>query len=252
MPLKKNVFIQIEKFNWKNFALANEISKKVGNGLYILLINIQEEDRAYIEERISGFQFQYFESYDEARAFLNEFNPDIIFLTQQKLNPFEHIFRLTDAEKFLKGLNEFNTVLLWEDSEKIESILINIDLETFTEKFLDLSYKFASRITDNFKFIYSFYESFYEYRLMKTHTSDEAKQLLNEMLEEHTNKIKSLLNKVVGEDRYTLEIIKGDPKKEVPYYLRKNGYDMLIINKSIEDKESYIENTENSVGIFLD
>ncbi len=256
MAFTKNVFIQIETFNWKNFFLALGVSKKLGNGLFLVLINFSEEEENSILKKIKekgiDIEFSSFSDFGEARTFLDEFKPDLVILTQQKLNPFEHIFHLTDGEKFIKGLNEFNTLLLWEDAEKVEKILINIDLETSTEKYIKLAFKFASSITKNYDFVYSFYESFYEHRLSKTHATDEAKQLVAQMFEEHVDRIKNLIAKSLKGKEVSLKLIKGDPKKEVPYYSRKNNYDLLLINQSIEDKESYIENTENSVGILLD
>ncbi len=256
MAFTKNVFVQIEIFNWKNFFLALELSKKLGNGLSLILIKFSEEEKNKILDEIRekgiDINFSSFDDFGEARTFLDEFKPDLVILTQQKLNPFKHIFFLTDAEKFIKGLNDFNTLLLWEDAEKIEKILINVDLETSTEKYVELAFQFASSITENYDFVYSFYESFYEYRLSKTHATEEAKQLVAQMFEEHVDRIKNLIAKTLKGKEVSLKVIKGDPKKEVPYYLRKNNYDLLLINQSIEDKESYVENTENSVGILLD
>ncbi len=255
MDFSKNVFVQIGNFNWNNFSLAKDISKKLGNGLYIVLVDIDEETISSIKERLKhlndNFHINVFSSISEAKTFLEELKPTLVMVTQEKVEPLVHVFKLTDAEKFVKGLEDFNILLLWEEAEKIGKILINIDYETSTEKYIKLSYEFSSKIAEEFDFVYSFYESFYEHKLRKTHTEDEAKQLLAKMFEEHIESIEEKIEKALGK-RIPIKVIKGDPKKEVPYYSRIHGYDLLIINRSIEDKESYIENTENSIGILLD
>ncbi|NPA53613.1 MAG: hypothetical protein GXO21_02985 [Aquificae bacterium] len=256
MEFKKNVFVQIEKFNWKNFSLAKDIAQKLGNGLYIVLVSFDKEEEEKIRKEVSKVcpnnKINSFSSFGEAKTFLEDFKPTLVMLSQEKINPLLHIFKHTDAEKFIKGLNNFNILLLWEEAEKAEKILINIDYETATEKYIQIAYSFTSKVAKEFSFIYSFYESFYEHMLMKTHADEEAKQLVAEMFKEHILEVKNLLKRALGGEDLPLLVIKGDPKKEVPYYSRTHGYDILIINHSIENKESYIENTENSIGIFLD
>ncbi len=256
MTFKKNVFVQIDKFNWKHFYLAKDIAKALGNGLYIVLVGFSEEKKEKVDKQLKDAGFSYdiklFETTGEAKAFLEEMKPDLVIISQEKVDPFIHIFKITDAEKFVKKLNEYNLLLLWEDTEKIEKILINMDYETATEEYVKISFEFASKVAKEFEFIYSFFESFYEYRLRKTHPDEEAKQLLTQMFEEHVGKIKDVMKKAIGDNPVKLRVIKGDPKKEVPYFSRTHKYDLLIINAHIEDRESYIENTENSVGIFLD
>lgn len=255
MDFSRNVFIQIENFNWKNFALAKEISKKLGNGLYVVLVGFEKEEENKIKKRLNEIEttlhINVFSSIGEAKTFIQDFKPTLVMVTQEKVNPLVHVFKLTEAEKFVKGLNDFNILLLWEDSQKIEKILINLDYDTVTETYIKLAYEFSSKVSKEFDFVYSFYESFYENKLKKTHADEEAKKLLIEMFEEHVQTLEEKLKEAIGKE-ISLKVIKGDPKKEVPYYSRTHNYDLLVINQSIDDKESYIENTENSIAILLD
>ncbi len=256
MDFTRNVFVQIETFNWKNFSLAKEIAKKLGNGLYIVLVGFDEEEEKKIKEEVEKVcpnnKINSFSSFGEAKTFLEDFKPSLVMVSQEKIDPLVHVFKLTEAEKFIKGLNEFNILLLWEEAETADKVLINVDYETSTEKYIQIAYDFATKVSKEFTFIYSFYESFYEYRLMKTHADEEAKKLVAEMYKEHVSTVKSLIKRALNREDLPLLVIKGDPKKEVPYYSRTHKYDILLINQSIESKESYIENTENSIGIFLD
>ncbi len=255
MDFSRNVFVQIEHFNWNNFALAKEISKKLGNGLYVVLVDFDQQEQDKVIKRLkeidASIHINTFSSLGEAKTFIDDFKPTLVMVTQEKVNPLIHVFKLTEAEKFVKGLNDFNILLLWEETQQIEKVLINLDYETTTEEYIKLAYEFASKISKEFDFIYSFYESFYENRLRKTHADEEAKKILIEMFEEHVHTLEEKIEKALGK-KMGLKVVKGDPKKEVPYYSRTHNYDLLVINQSIEDKESYIENTENSVAILLD
>ncbi len=256
MDFTRNVFVQIEKFNWKNFSLAKDIAKRLGNGLYIVLVSFDKDEEEKIKKEVAKVcpnnKINSFSSFGEAKTFLEDFKPSLVMISQEKIDPLLHVFKLTEAEKFIKGLTNFNILLLWEEAEKADKILINVDYETATERYIQIAYDFASKVAKEFTFIYSFYESFYEYRLMKTHADEEAKKLVAEMFKDHVSTVKTLIKNALGKEDMPLLVIKGDPKKEVPYYSRTHEYDILIINQSIDSKESYIENTENSIGIFLD
>ena len=256
MPVNKIIFLQKDHLNLNNLKAVKDIAHKLDKKLIILLIDIPEEEKEKVKEILSESKIHYEIKnqleYDEAKEEIKSEKPDLLVITQEKVSPLEHIFRTTSSEKLIKGFENIDILMLLEDVSSINKILINVDKETSTSFYIYSSYLFASKLNVEFDFITSFYESFYEYRLRKTHPDEEAKQLVADLFKEHLEVVRRKIADGLKGARAELLIIKGDPKKEIPYYARKKGYDLLIINENISDKESYIENSETSVAIFKD
>jgi len=256
MPVDKIIFYQKEKVNFKNLKIVKTITKKLERKLILLLIEVPQQEIEKVELFLEGEGIQ-FEIKDRIEAGLlkeeiRKEKPDLFVLTQEKISPLEHIFRITSSEKMVKELENVNVLLLWEDAEEINKVLINVDKETATPFYIKSTFLFVKKLGVKFDFITSFYESFYEFRLRKTHPDEEAKQILLQLFEEHVETVKRKIAESLKGEKAELVVIKGDPKKEIPYFARRKGYDLLIINEHIEDRDSYIENSQNSVGIFKD
>ncbi|ACO04902.1 MAG TPA: hypothetical protein DEP48_05770 [Persephonella sp.] len=239
-----------------NFSILKDLAKKLDEEVVILvsdLDNIPKDsiERDLINEGIN-YKIEVKSSLDEGIEFVKSYSPDLLVLTKEKIDPLEHIFHHTYCEKILEEFESTNILALQEDTDTLKNGLIYVSKDHSTVDFIKSSKYFADRVLENYKFIYSFYEDFYEKRLVKTHTEGEAKQIIAEMFREHVDTVRSLIAKAVGEEKTELLVIKGDPKKEIPYYARKNNYDLLIFNRGVEDINSFIENSETSIGIFLD
>lgn len=256
MPVNEIIFYQEEKVSFNNLKVAKYIAEKLGKKLILLLVDIPEEDKEKIVKELStnniDFEIRNQIKPPEVKEKITEEKPDLLILTREKISLLKHIFKGSPSEKFVLSLENVDILLLQEDVEKIEKILINVDKETSTPFFISQSFEFANKISSDVKFITSFHESYYEISLQKTHPEDEAKKIVLELFNEHISIIKEKIAKALKGKKTELIIVKGDPKKEVPYYARRNGYDLLIINENIGNKESYIENSEMSVGIFKD
>ena len=256
MPVNEIIFLQKENVNFNNLKVASFISQKLKKKLILFLVDIPENQKEKVKDQLFSLnidfeirnQIEYREAKDEIKAE----KPDLFIITREKISPFEHIFKITSSERFIKGFEYIDILLLQEDCDKIEKILINVDRETSTLYYIKSAFTFAKKLGVGFQMITSFYEIFYENRLKKTHPDEEAKQLVADLFKEHVDAVKEKIARSLEGENVELIVIKGDPKKEIPYYARKNQYDLLIINEDIKEKESYIENSEMSVGIFKD
>ncbi|WP_457641263.1 hypothetical protein [Persephonella sp.] len=256
MSFKKIVFFQYKKFNHKNFNLVKAISKKLDEELFILALEVDdfplEQIQQELQENNINYRIEIKDNFDESINVVKDYNPDLLILTKEKIDPLEHIFHHTYCEKILEEFENINVLALQEDKETLKTGLIYVSKDNATEEFIKIAKYFADNVLEDFKFIYSFYEDFYEKRLTKTHTEGEAKQIIAEMFKDHVDGIKSLIAKALGDQKVELLVIKGDPKKEIPYYARLKRYDILIFNRNVEDRESFIENSETSICILLD
>ncbi len=256
MPVDKIIFLQKGKINFNNLQVASFISHRLKKKLILFLIEIPENQKEKAKDQLFSldidFEIRNQIEYGEAKDEIKSEKPDLLIMTREKISPFEHIFKLTSSEKFIKGFEYINILLLQEDCKKIEKILINIDRDTSTLYYIKSAFSFAKKLGVDFQMITSFCEIFYENRLKKTHPDEEAKKLVSDIFKEHIDAVKRKIAESIGGENVELIVVKGDPKKEIPYYARKNLYDLLIINEDIEEKDSYIENSEMSVGIFKD
>jgi len=256
MPVNKVIFLQQDELNFNNLDIAVFISQKLQKKLVLYLVDIPQEQKEKATHILSSknvdFEIKNQLEFDEATEEIETEKPDLLILTQEKISPLEHIFRISTSEKLIKKLENLDIVMLKEDEKSIDKILINIDKESSTPYYIKSTYLFADKLGVDFELVTSFYESFYENRLRKTHPDEEAKQLVAELFKEHVDTVKRKIAEALKGDEAELIVIKGDPKKEIPYYARTHGYNLLIINENIKDRESYIENSETSVGIFKD
>lgn len=256
MPVNKIIFLQKDKVNFNNLKVVSFISQKLQKKLVLFLIDIPENQKEKVKDQLFSlnieFEIRNQIEYGEAKDEIKSEKPDLLIVTREKLSPFEHIFKIASSERFIKGFEYIDIILLQEDCDRIEKILINVDRETSTHYYIKSAFTFAKKLGIDFKMITSFYEIFYENRLRKTHPDEEAKELVLNLFKEHVDEVKRKIAESLEGENVELIIVKGNPKKEIPYYARKNQYDLLIINEDIEEKESYIENSETSVGIFKD
>ncbi|WP_457621884.1 hypothetical protein [Persephonella sp.] len=256
MLFERIVYFQYKQFNKNNFSVLKKIAKKLDEELIVLMCDVESFPREDIEKELTSeginFKIEIAQDLNEGINFVKNYSPDLLVLTKEKIDPLEHIFHHTYCEKILEEFENTNIIALQEDKDTMKTGLIYVSKDNSTEDFIRSSKYFADRILEDYKFIYSFYEDFYEKRLVKTHTEGEAKQIIAEMFREHVETVRSIIARAVGEEKTELLVIKGDPKKEIPYYARKNNYDLLIFNRGVEDINSFIENSETSIGIFLD
>ncbi|SNZ08174.1 hypothetical protein SAMN06265182_1196 [Persephonella hydrogeniphila] len=256
MPVNKIIFLQQKKLNFNNLDVAIFISEKLQKKLILYLIDIPQEEKekavSVLSSKDVDFDIKNQLEFDEATEEIEAEKPDLLIVTQEKISPLEHIFKITTSEKLVKKLENLDIIMLKEDEYRINKVLINIDKESSTPYYIKSAYLFASKLGVDFNMITSFYESFYENRLRKTHPDEEAKQLVAELFKEHIDTVKRKIAEALSGEEAELIIIKGDPKKEIPYYARTHEYDLLVINEDIKDRESYIENSETSISIFKD
>jgi len=185
---------------------------------------------------------------EKINDYIEKFSPDMIVLPHEKIDPMVHIFKHPITEKFVEKFDKTHVIFPLKETKDIQKSLIYIDPNNDTEAYIKSAFEILSRVSLA-EFIYSFHEEYFEYSLMKTHPEAEAKSIIKQLYEEGIEKSKQLIAKAIGKE-ITLKVIKGDPKKEVPFFAMTNDYDLLGININHEDKKSFIENTEISIGLF--
>ena len=255
MPFEKIAFIQIEKFNKNNFQIVKCISQRLGSTLYVFLLNIDGNTIVEVEKELKDeniiYHLKSFDDIKSLKSHISKENPDIVILTEEKINPLKHIFTHTPAEKLLKHVENFNIILLQEHEDNIQKALIYVTSKS-TDFYIKNSYEFIKKIIGKVTFVYSFYEDAYQVSIKKTHTEEEAEEILEAMFDEKKKDIDNKIKKVLKEEDYRLITILGEPKKDLNLFAKNKGYNFVIISSKVEDKNSFIENLQISLGIFLD
>ncbi len=255
MPFQKIAFVQIEEFNEKNFSIAKCISSKLNAQLFIFLLQIKADILPKIEEELKkeniSYQIKSFDEIKSLKSHIQQESPDIVILTEEKINPLKHIFTHTHAEKLLKHVENFNIILLQENEDNIQKALIYVTKDS-TEFYIKNSYEFINQIVGKVTFVYSFFEDAYQVSIKKTHTEEEAEEILEAMFDEKKREISQKIKKAINDKPYKLITILGEPKKDINLFAKGKGYNFLIISNTVEDKKSFIENLQISLGIFLD
>ncbi len=255
MPFQKIVFIQIEKFNVDNFQVVKDIAEKLNANLFVFLLKIPDDIFIKLERELKkeniNYQLKSFGDIKSLKSHLNSENPDIVILTEERINPLKHIFTHTHAEKLLKHVENYNIILLQENEDNIQKALIYVTKDS-TEYYIKSSYEFLSKVVGKVSFLYSFFEDAYQVSIKKTHTEEEAEEILEMMFDEKKKEINAKIKEAIGDKPYKLITILGEPKKDINLFAKSKGYNFLIISNHVEDKKSFIENLQISLGIFLD
>ncbi len=255
MTFQKIIFIQMEKFNEKNFNISQCIAGKLEAELLIFLYKLSGDVLTFIEEKLKGTNIKYriksFDDLKSLKATINKENPDLVILTEEKINPLKHIFTHTNAEKLLKTIEKYNVIFLQEDEDNIQKALIYVNKEV-SEFYIKTAYEFVKKIIGEVTFVYSFYEDFYELTIRKTHTEEEAEEIIEAMIEEKEKEIVRKIENAVQNQPYHLITILGEPKKEINLFAIERGFNFIIVNSKVKDKTAFIENLQVSLGIFLD
>jgi len=255
MPFQKIAFVQIEEFNEKNFSIAKCISSKLNAQLFIFLLQIEADILPKIEEELKkeniNYQIKSFDEIKSLKSHIQQESPDIVILTEEKINPLKHIFTHTHAEKLLKHVENFNIILLQENEDNIQKALVYVNKEV-SEFYIKTAYEFVKKVVGEVTFVYSFYEDFYEVTIRKTHTEEEAEEILSAMIEEKEKEIVRKIENAIENQPYHLITILGEPKKEINIFAIERSFNFVIVSSNVKDKTAYIENLQVSLGIFLD
>ncbi len=242
MNIKKIAFIIEEKRDLNLIPLVEELAKKLNAELKIFTI----------DSSITQFECIDTDVKSAIEKIINLHSPDLISLHKENVDVFKRIFKDPEYVKIAKKFKDNNFLFILDDTKAITKIGIAIDFPDdfdFSE-YAETSYNFCKSLGITPVFIFSFYEEYYEMALLKTHTEEEAREILEEMKQEKINRIKRILNKVAPQQDYQLVILSGEPKKEIPFYLHENKFDLGIISHHINDEEDYLENIEISIAIF--
>ncbi len=242
MNIEKIAFIIEEKRDLNLLPLIEDISKKLNAQLKIFTI----------DPSIAGYECIDTDIFSAIEKVINLYSPDLISLHKENVDVFKRIFKDPEYVKLAKKFKDNNFLFILDETKAISKIGIAIDFPDdfdFTD-YAQTSYNFCKALEVKPTFIYSFYEEFYEMALLKTHTEEEAREILEQMKQEKINKIKKILNKIAPQEDYELVVLSGEPKKEIPFYLHENKFDLGIISHHINDEEDYLENIEISIAIF--
>lgn len=225
--------------------VIKNIEKKLGVKIKLYTASL---DLSFIE----GAEYAENNLYDSIEYIINGEKPEILILTKHKFDPFSLIFSKPEFIKIAERYENTNLLFLDENIKSIDSIAIALDINNSInlDKYIDETYSFSKYLGIEPDFIYSFSPEYYELAVKKTHVEREAKTILEEMLNENVNRLKTHISKIVGGNAYKIKILQGEPKKEIPFFVNSNNYSITMINKSFNDKISYLENIEGSVGIF--
>ena len=255
MNFERIVFVQIDKFNNNNFNISVCVAKRLNSELSVFLFNINDHIVNEIESQLKGSGIKYtikkFKTVAELEESIDNVRPDIIMLTEEKINPLKHIFTHTKTEKILKYMEDYNLILLQENESDIQKAVIDIS-DTSTKYYIQNSYEFVKKIVGEVTFIYAFFEDAYQLSIKRTHTEEEAQDIMKVIFEEKKKEIIRKIEEAINGKEYKLLSFEGDPKKEIGYFAKEKGFNFLIIDNKIKDKQNFIENLQISLGIFLD
>ncbi|HIE59549.1 MAG TPA: hypothetical protein EYH43_04380 [Persephonella sp.] len=245
MIFKNVVFIIEDEGDLKFLSFIKNLATKLGVSLYYLTINPNltiDGNAKYISNNL-----------EETISYaLNSIKADLVIAHRKKIDPFKMIFLKPEYVKLAEKFSNARFLFLREDVSQINKIGVAIDFED-EENYIDYlkaSYEFSKALDIEPEFLFSFNQVYYETALTKTHTEEEARQIIQEMLETKINKIKENLAKALNGKEAILKVLKGEPKREIPFYIHENNFDICIISSKIKNKVSYLENIEVSIGIF--
>ncbi len=235
--------------------LSSKFARVFSSKLLVLVLEKKEGiDEKQIKDQLNQLNINY-QLYVEKNGikekitqYVENYSPDMIIIPHEKIDPMVHIFKHPATEKFVEKFDKTHIIFPLKETKDIQKSLIYVDPDSDTPEYLKSAFEILSRVSQ-VEFIYAFHEEYYEYSLMKTHPEEEAKRIIKQLYEEGLEKSKQLIAKAVGKE-IVLKVIKGDPKKEVPFFAFTNNYDLLGINIHHEDKKSFIENSEISIGLF--
>lgn len=245
MVFKNIVFIIEDEGDLRFLLFIENLATKLRASLYYLTINPNltiDGNSKYVSNNL-----------EETISYaLNSIKADLVITHRRKIDPFKMIFLKPEYVKLAEEFSSARFLFLREDVSQINKIGIAIDFEE-EENYVDYpkaSYKFSKALDIEPKFLFSFNQVYYETALTKTHTKEEAKQIIREMLETKVNKVKENLAKALNGKEAILKVLKGEPKREIPFYIHENNFDICIISSKIKNKVSYLENIEVSIGVF--
>jgi hypothetical protein len=245
MFFRNIVFVIEDEGDLKFLLFIENLATKLEASLYYLTINPNltiDGNAKYISKNL-----------EETISYaLNSIKADLVITHRKKIDPFKMIFSKPEYVKLAEEFNNARFLFLREDTSKINKIGIAIDFDDEEDyiEYIKVSYAFSKALDVEPEFLFSFNQVYYETALTKTHTVEEAKQIISEMLETKINKIKENLAKALNGEKAVLKVLKGEPKREIPYYIHENNFELCIISSHIKNKLSYLENIEVSIGIF--
>jgi len=178
--------------------------------------------------------------------------PDLIVVHKENVDPFKKIF---STPEYIKLSDKFKTqkfLFLKEDIKDVKKIGIVLDFEDdidFTQYLKD-AYDLSSIFDIMPEYIFSFYEKYYGAAVKKTHPEDEAQDIINKIKNEKIEKFQKSLAKALEGKPANLKILKGDPKKHIPYYLNENSFDIAVLSYNLHNEIHYIENIDISIAII--
>ncbi|NPA51443.1 MAG: hypothetical protein GXO22_00935 [Aquificae bacterium] len=255
MELNTILLVFPEQVVENTLYLASKFTKAFNSKLIILILEKKEhQNEETIKMKLNQLNLNYqlfIEKNgikDKINQYVDKYLPDLIIIPHEKIDPMVHIFKHPATEKFVEKFDKTHILFPIIEAKDIQKSIIYIDPDSDNEQYIKASFEILSKVSHT-EFIYAFHEEYFEYSLIKTHPEDEAKRIIKELYQEGIEKSKQLIAKALNKE-VTLKVIKGDPKKEVPFFALKNGYDLLAINIHHEDKKSFIENSEISIGLF--
>ncbi len=204
------------------------------------------------ELKEKGFKLVSHDIIETLEKIISEENPQLVVLHKEKVDPFKLIVSKPEYIKIAEKFSKTNFLFLNDDAEDIRKIGVVLDFKESDniEDFLKSAYDFSMLFKIEPEYIFSFYEEYYELALLKTHTEDEAKQILNNMREEKIELIKGKLAKALDGKPVILKVLSGDPKKRIPLYLHENNFDIAVLSHSTDGLLHYLENIEISIAII--
>jgi len=178
MLFKNIAFIIEDEGDLKYFLFLENLSNKLNASLYYLTINPNLT--------INGNAKYISSNLEETISYaLNSIKADIVVLHRKKIDPFKMIFSKPEYVKLAEEFENTKFLFLREDINEIKKIGIAIDFEDNTDyvNYLKSSYEFSKTFDTEPEFLFSFNQVYYETALTKTHTVEEANQIIKEMLE---------------------------------------------------------------------
>ena len=231
----------------KDLSLLDIIKANIKNKLIDFIIYTIDENF-----KNEGFKFTSNNLEETIKTILEVENPDLIILHKEKIDPFISIIIKPEHVKILEKFKEANFLFLDENITKINKVGVVIDFEEDIDdtQFLKEAYEISSILDGEPEFIFSFYEEYYEMALMKTHTEEEAREIINQMRQEKVESIKTKLATALDGKPAKLKVLSGDPKKRIPLYLHENKFDLAILSHHTSHLDNYVSNIEISIAII--
>jgi len=229
--------------------VAKQIQEKTGGEVVIYTPEELKENL----EKLKGdlkLKAEIFTSDEAPEEIIEKEKPFLVILPRKRIAPLIHAFKKYWSEKLIEDSEKYNFLLVEQGFSEIKRVLLYVDRDKASERYIKTIYEFFKTLEVDFEFTTVFDERYFALLIKKEHPEMEAKQILEEMVEEYIKAVRKKLKETLHLEKVDIVPLKGEIQKALPFYAKLHRYDLLVISHAYDTKEELIENSETSVAVF--